>query len=181
MTLDQLLWLTSRVAALTAFLVLAASLVTGQALRTALFDRVLVNRDLLQVHRFLLLCWLPLVVVHILAITLDSVARISPIDLVVPFRVPYAPIAVGAGTLGFDLLVVVTVTSYLRPQLDPATWRWLHRLSYVMFATFAVHALLAGTDFSRSVVLAPAAAVLAFTAILSVARVAFGRLDSATR
>jgi len=38
--------------------------------------------------------------------------------------------------------------------------------------------LLAGTDFARPVVLAPAAAVVAFIAITSLARLIFGRLKA---
>ncbi len=181
MTLDQLLWMTSRAAALTAFFLLAAALITGQALRSALFEGALRNRDLSSLHRFLTVCWVPFVVVHLLAMTLDAVARVSPIDLVIPFRVSYAALPVGLGTIGFDLLLVVTVTSYLRRRLDPTLWRWLHRLSYPMFAVFALHALLAGSDFTRPLVLAPAAGVIAFIAIVSMARVAFGRMDATAR
>ena len=178
MTLDQLLWLTSRVAALTAFFVLAAALVTGQALRSAMFEGAMRNRELSSLHRFLTICWVPFVLLHVVTITIDSVARVSPIDLVIPFRVAYAALPVGLGAIGFDLLLIVTVTSYLRRRLDPTAWRWLHRLSYVMFGVFAFHALLAGTDFARPLVLAPAAGVVAFIAIVSLARLAFGRWET---
>ncbi|TME84921.1 MAG: hypothetical protein E6I47_02185 [Chloroflexi bacterium] len=181
MTLDQLLWLTSRAAALTAFFALAAALVTGQALRSAMFEGALRNRDLSNLHRFLTVCWVPFVGVHVLAMTLDAVARISPIDLVIPFRVSYASLAIGLGTVGFDLLLIVTITSYLRRQLDPLAWRWLHRLSYPMFGLFAFHALLSGTDFARSLVLAPAAGVVAFIVIVTLARLAFGRMETTQR
>ena len=178
MTLDQLLWLSSRVAALTAFFVLAAALVTGQALRSAMFEGAMRNRELSSLHRFLTICWVPFVLLHVVTITIDSVARVSPIDLVIPFRVAYAALPVGLGAIGFDLLLIVTVTSYLRRRLDPTTWRWLHRLSYVMFGVFAFHALLAGTDFARPLVLAPAAGVVAFIAIVSLASLAFGRWET---
>lgn len=178
MTFDQLLWMTARVAALTGFFVLAASVITGQALRTAVFEGTVRNRELLQLHRFLTVCWLPLVALHVAAITLDGVARLSPLDVLIPFRVAYAALAIGLGTLGFDLLLVVTITSYLRVRIDAQTWRWLHRLSYPMFGLFALHGLLAGTDFSRSVILAPAAGVVVFVAVLSLARLAFGRLST---
>jgi DMSO/TMAO reductase YedYZ heme-binding membrane subunit len=180
-TADQLLWLTSRAAALTAFFVLAAALVTGQALRSAMFEGAIRNRDLSSLHRFLTVCWVPFVGLHVLAITLDAVARIGPIDLVIPFRVAYAALPIGLGTIGFDLLLVVGVTSYLRKRIDPLAWRWLHRLSYPMFGLFALHGLLTGTDFARSLVLAPAAAVVAFIVVLSLARLAFGRMDTTPR
>jgi len=180
-SIDQLLWLTSRAAALTAFFVLAAALLTGQALRSSIFEGTMRNRDLSSLHRFLTVCWVPLVGLHLLAITLDAVARVGPIDLVIPFRVSYATVAIGLGTIGFDLLLVVTVTGYLRRHLDPIAWRWLHRLSYLMFGVFALHALMAGTDFARPFVLAPAAGVVAFIAILSLARLAFGRMETTQR
>jgi DMSO/TMAO reductase YedYZ heme-binding membrane subunit len=176
LTAEQLAWEIARAAALSAFFAISASLVTGQALRSAVFEGALPNRDLLRLHQFLTLCWLPLVGIHIAAITLDGVARLSPLDWVLPFRVAYAPLAIGLGTVGFDLLLLVAVSSYLRPRIDAAAWRWLHRLSYLMFGAFALHGLLAGTDFARVVVLAPAAAVLVFVTVLSLARLAFGRL-----
>jgi DMSO/TMAO reductase YedYZ heme-binding membrane subunit len=143
-----------------------------------MFDGLLRNRDLSNLHRFLTMCWLPFVALHVLAMTLDAVARIGLLDLVIPFRVAYAALPIGLGTIGFDLLLIVTLTGYLRAHLDPAAWRWLHRLSYVMFGVFLLHALLAGTDFARPIVLAPAAGVLAFIAITSLARVVFGRLKT---
>ena len=178
MSLDQLLWLTSRAAALTAFFVLAAALLTGQAMRSAMFEGAVRNRDLSSLHRFLTVCWIPFVALHVLAMTLDAVARIGPLDLVIPFRVSYAPLPIGLGAIGFDLLLIVTVTGYLRGHLDPAAWRWLHRLSYVMFGLFLLHALLAGPDFARPIVLAPAAGVVAFVAITTLARLIFGRLKT---
>ena len=163
------------------YLIIAAALVTGQALRSAMFEGAMRNRDLASLHRFLTVCWVPFVGVHVLAMTLDAVARISPIDLVIPFRVSYASLAIGLGTVGFDLLLIVAVTSYLRRQLDPLAWRWLHRLSYPMFGLFAFHALLSGTDFARSLVLAPAAGVVAFIVIVTLARLAFGRMETTQR
>jgi len=180
-TLDQIFWMTSRAAALTAFFLLSAALITGQALRSALFEGAMRNRDLSSLHRFLTVCWVPFVLIHILAMTLDAVARITPIDLVIPFRVSYAVLPIGLGTLSFDLLLIVIVTSYLRRRLDPTVWRWLHRLTYLTFVLFALHALLAGSDFARPLVLAPTAGVIAFIAIVSLARVAFGRMDATAR
>jgi sulfoxide reductase heme-binding subunit YedZ len=120
-------------------------------------------------------------VLHVLAVTLDAVARIGLLDLVIPFRVSYAALPIGLGTIGFDLLLIVTIAAYLRSQLDSTAWRWLHRLSYVMFGVFLLHALLAGTDFARPVVLAPAAGVVAFIVITSAARLAFGRMTTTAR
>jgi VIT1/CCC1 family predicted Fe2+/Mn2+ transporter len=47
-----------------------------------------------------------------------------------------------------------------------------------MFVLFFVHAQLAGTDFARPVISAAAWGVLAAIGVLSLARLAFGRLPS---
>ena len=101
--------------------------------------------------------------------------------LIITTLVAYAALAIGLGTIGLDLLLIVTVTSYLRRHLDPLAWRWLHRMSYPMFGVFALHALLSGTDFGRPLVLAPAAGVIAFIAIVTLARLAFGRMETTQR
>src|SRR5438105_13362570 len=146
-----------------------------------MFEGAMRNRDLSNLHRFLTVCWVPFVGLHVLAMTLDAVARICPIDLVIPLHVSYPSLATGFGTIGFDLLLTVTVTGYLRRHLDPLAWRWLHRLSYPMFGAFALHALLSGTDFARPLVLAPAAGVVAVIVIVTLARLAFGRMEQTQR
>jgi DMSO/TMAO reductase YedYZ heme-binding membrane subunit len=174
--IDQLLWLTSRTAALTAFVVLVAAIVTGQALRTSLLDGWVRKRAVADLHQFLTVCWLPLVALHVAAVTLDSVSRLSWLDVFVPFRSSYAALPIGLGTCGFDLLIVVAATGYLREKISPPTWLWLHRMSYLMCALFGLHALLAGTDVARPVVAAGFWALLAFTAVLTLARLIVGRL-----
>ncbi len=175
-TLDEIFWLGSRVAALTAFFVLAGAVLSGVALRTSIFENWSRGRALSETHRFLTILWIPLVLLHVALIVADRTSHLRPVDAVVPFQAPYATLAIGLGTIGLDLLIVVTVTSYLRRTLGATAWRWCHRLSYLMFGVFFVHAQLAGTDFTRPVISAVAWGVLAVIAVLSVARVAFGRL-----
>lgn len=179
MTLDQLLWFTSRTAALTAFFVIAAALVTGQALRTFVLEGWVGRREVMAVHGFLTICWAPLIALHVLAGLLDPVSRLTPLDVVIPFRVPYAALPIGLGALGFDVLLVVTVTSYLRKRMSATTWRWLHRMSYVMFGLIFVHAMLSGSDLARPGIAAAAWAVFVFVAILTLARVIVGRVSTA--
>lgn len=178
MTTDVLLWYASRAAALAAFTVLAGSLLTGMALRTALLGAVARNRAVLALHSFLSWFWVPLVVVHVVALLLDSTARIGALDLLVPFRVGYAPLAVGLGTVGLLLLVLVGATSALRRRLRPRVWRWIHRLSYPMLVVFLVHAQLAGSDFSRTWISVLGWATLGSLVTLALPRAAGGRLSA---
>src|SRR5919198_5387246 len=96
-------WLLARVAGLTSFLALAISLLTGVALRTAILDWLGNNRAPLSLHEFTALLWIPLGLLHVLALLLDPTARIAPLDLLVPFRVSYGTLAIGLGTVALEL------------------------------------------------------------------------------
>jgi methionine sulfoxide reductase heme-binding subunit len=179
MTVDLVLWDAARAAALAAFGVLGAALLTGMALRTALLSPLARNRAVLGLHGFLTWFWLPLVAVHVTALLLDGTARIGLLDVVVPFRVGYARLAVGLGTAGLLLLVLVAVTGALRRRMSPRLWRAAHRLSYPMLGLLLLHAQLAGSDFSRTWI-----SVLGWTtagglAALALARAVGGRVGEA--
>jgi DMSO/TMAO reductase YedYZ heme-binding membrane subunit len=179
-TVAELLWLTSRTAALAAFFVIAAALMTGQALRTFVLAGWVGRREVVALHGFLTVCWAPLVGLHVLTGMLDPVSRLTLPDVIVPFRVPYAALPIGLGTLGFDVLLIVGVTSYLRKRMAAATWRWLHRTSYLMFGLMFLHVVLSGSDLGRPIIAAAVWASFAFVVILTVARIAVGRVSHST-
>jgi DMSO/TMAO reductase YedYZ heme-binding membrane subunit len=178
MNADLVLWDAARAAALAAFAVLSASLVTGMALRTALLAPLARNRAVLGLHGFLTWFWLPLVAVHVAALVLDGTARIGVLDLVVPFRVGYARLAIGLGTIGLLLLVLVGVTSALRRRMSPRVWHAVHLLSYPMFGLFLVHAQLAGSDFSRTWISVLGWATMGALAMLALPRLAGARVEA---
>ena len=178
MNSDLVLWDAARAAALAAFTVLSVSLLTGMALRTALLAALARNRAVLAFHGFLTWFWLPLVAVHVTALVLDGTARIGVLDLLVPFRVGYARLAVGLGTVGLLLLVLVGVTSALRRRMSPRVWHAVHLLSYPMFGVFLLHAQLAGSDVSRTWISALGWATGAGLAMLALPRVAGARVGA---
>ena len=178
MTTDQLFWVVARVAGLGAFFALSISLVSGLALRTAVLDWLGSNRALRSLHEYTALLWIPLGVMHVSALLLDSTARISPLDLIVPFRAPYGSLPIGLGTVALEVFAVVAVTGWLKRRMSTGLWQWLHRLSYVGFGLLFLHAVLAGSDFSDPVVSALTWSVAAMLAVLSLARAVFGRLPA---
>jgi sulfoxide reductase heme-binding subunit YedZ len=181
MSADLILWYAARAAALAAFFVLAASLLTGMAIRTAYLAPLARNRAVVAVHGFLTWFWVPLVAVHVTALVLDATSRITPLDLLVPFRVNEgagSQLAVGLGTVGLLLLVLIAATSALRRSMRPTVWRWIHRLTYPMFVIFLIHAQLAGTDFSEVAISLAAWATLGGLVALALLRAAGGRMTS---
>lgn len=178
---DLLFWETARVTGLAAYATLAISLVTGLSLRTAILDWLASNRALKALHQFTAWIWIPLGALHISALLLDRTAKIGIIDVFVPFRTPYAGsgrLGIGLGTLALEAFVIVAVTGWLKRWIHGATWQWIHRISYVAFGVLFFHALLSGTDFSDPVVSALTWSSAFTLAVLSMARVIWGRLPA---
>lgn len=180
MSWDMVLWEAARAAALAAVTVLGASLLTGMALRTALLAPLARNRAVLELHGFLTWFWLPLLAVHVTALLLDGTARIAPLDLLVPFRVGYARLAVGLGTVALLLVVLVAATAALRRRMSPRRWRAVHRLSYPAFAVAVLHAQLAGSDLGRPWVGLAGWAMVGALAALALARALGARVVEAS-
>ena len=128
-------------------------------------------------HDFSPLLVLPLSALHAVALLLDATARISVRDLLVPFVASYGQLAIGLGTISLDLLVVVLVTTWLRPRMSNRVWQLFHRLSYAAFVALFFHSILSGTDLTSPVI-----AGLAWIAALVVAYYSLERvLGSLTR
>jgi predicted ferric reductase len=178
MTTDQFFWVLARVAGLGSYAALGIALVTGIALRTAVFDWLGSNRAVRALHEYTIVLWIPLAVLHLVSLLLDATARIGVLDLVVPFHSSYGTLAIGLGALSLDLLLVVTVAAYMKRRMRKEVWLWFHRLAYVAFALIFLHAALSGTDFSDPVVSAITWGAAAALLTLGLARLLGGRLPA---
>jgi hypothetical protein len=76
----------------------------------------------------------------------DGYAPIGLKDAIVPFASPYRPIWLGLGTVAFDLLLALVVTSYLRHRIGVRLWRGIHWLAYVSWPVALVHSFGTGSD-----------------------------------
>ncbi len=178
MTIDQFYWVLARVAGLSSYAVLAIAVVTGIALRTAVLDWLGSNRALRALHEHTTVLWIPLAVLHLLSLLLDTTARVGLLDLVIPFHSSYGTLALGLGALSVDLLILVTVTAFFKRRMNKNIWQWLHRLAYVAFALIFLHAVLSGTDFSDPIVSAITWAAASMLLLLAVVRAVWGRLPA---
>lgn len=178
MTTDQFFWVLARVAGLSSYAALAVALVTGIALRTAVLDWLGSNRALRALHEYTTVLWIPLAGLHLLSLLLDTTARLGLLDLVIPFHSTYGTLAIGLGALSVDVLLLVTVTAFLKRRMNKDVWVWLHRLAYVAFALIFFHAVLSGTDFSDPIVSAISWAAAAMLLVLALSRAIWGRLPA---
>jgi hypothetical protein len=85
-------------------------------------------------------------VVHIITSVLDGFAPITLLDGVFPFVSGYRPLWLGLGTLSFDLILAIAITSLIRRRLGYRTWRAVHWLAYASWPVAVLHGLGTGTD-----------------------------------
>jgi hypothetical protein len=112
------------------------------------------------VHRDVSLLVVVVLVIHILTSVLDGFAPIRLFDGVIPFVTPYRPLWMGLGTLSFDLLLAIAITSMARRRLGYRAWRAIHWLAYASWPVAVLHGLGTGSDVKQWWMLALTAACI---------------------
>ena len=169
--MEHLWWYVARASGIVSWALLTLSILWGFFLST----RVLKGRPrpawLLDLHRFLGGLSVIFVGVHLVGLYLDRFIGFTIADLSVPFASAYEPGALAQGIVAMYLLIAVEVTSLAMTRLPRPVWRWIHRASYVLFASATIHSLLAGTDTRTSVALWFAGIGVSEVAFLVIVRV----------
>jgi hypothetical protein len=159
------LWYATRATGVMALVLLTATVVLGVAgtvrFATPRWPRMITA----ALHRNLSLLAVAFVGAHVVTTVLDPYAPIGWISAVVPFASPYRTLWLGLGTIAFDMLLAVVVTSLLRARLGYRAWRAVHWLGYACWPVALWHGLGTGTDSKLSWLLAlDAACVVAVAA-----------------
>lgn len=140
------LWYTTRATGEVALVLLTATLVLGVAgvtrFATPRWPRLVTS----GLHRNLSLMAVAFLAGHILSALLDTYAPVGWSAAVLPFSSSYRPFWLGLGTLAFDLLLAVMVTSLLRARLRYRSWRAIHWTAYAAWPLALWHGLGTGTD-----------------------------------
>ncbi|MEV4347880.1 ferric reductase-like transmembrane domain-containing protein [Actinoplanes sp. NPDC049596] len=97
-------------------------------------------------HRNAALLAVVFLMLHVVSLLFDPYAQLRVFDLVLPFVGNYRPFWQGLGTLGFDLMIAIVVTSLLRQRLGARTWRAVHWLAYLCWPVALMHGLGTGSD-----------------------------------
>ncbi|MBV9607228.1 MAG: ferric reductase-like transmembrane domain-containing protein [Solirubrobacterales bacterium] len=112
------------------------------------------------VHRDVSLLVLVVLVIHIVTSVLDGFAPIRLFDGVIPFVTPYRPLWMGLGTVAFDLMLAIAITSLVRRRLGYQAWRAVHWLAYASWPVAVLHGLGTGSDVKQWWMLALTAACI---------------------
>lgn len=129
-----------------AWALVTASIVWGLALSSRLVTGRGVGPWLLDLHRYLGTLALVFTTAHVGSLLFDSYVGFDLGDLLIPFSSPWRTRAVAWGIVGFYLLVLVQVTSWLKRRIPKRLWHAVHLTSIPLFVTSSVHGALAGAD-----------------------------------
>jgi sulfoxide reductase heme-binding subunit YedZ len=140
------LWYATRATGVIALVLLTITVVLGIAgiarVATPRWPRVVTA----GLHRNIALLVVAFVAVHVLTAVLDTYAGIGLISAVVPFSSAYRTLWLSLGTVAFDLLLALVVTSLLRARLGFRSWRAVHWFAYAAWPVALWHGLGTGTD-----------------------------------
>jgi DMSO/TMAO reductase YedYZ heme-binding membrane subunit len=99
----------------------------------------------------------------------DTYVDIRWWQAVSPVGATYKPLWLGMGSLAFDVMLLVVLTSLLRHRMGQRSWHAVHVLGYLSWPLAVVHSVGIGTDASsawgRQVGLGCVAAVAAVSLI----------------
>lgn len=98
-----------------------------------------------------------LVIAHVLFAIVDNWVSVPAMAAIVPGASQWEPLWVAVGTIAFDLMLVLAVTSALRQQA-PGLWRRAHIVAYPVWALVWIHTLAIGTDAGTPLMVGMAAA-----------------------
>lgn len=145
-TSDPTLWFITRGAASAAYVVLTVVTALGLAIGTRAFDSVMQRWRVLDLHQVLTLALVGLILLHLGTLAFDPYLPFGIVHLIWPVGELYNPLPVALGVIALYTLVLVVVSSWVRPQLPYRVWRAIHYLSFVAFIVLTLHGILTGTD-----------------------------------
>ncbi len=144
---DELLtWHLIRSSGIFAYILLTASMVWGLFLSNQLIKDWSPGPVSITIHSTLSWLGILLSLFHAVLLMFDDYFTYTLGDVFIPFSGPYRPEWVGLGTLGFWIMLIVTISFAFKKRLGQKTWKRLHYLSYGVYLMVTGHALFAGTD-----------------------------------
>lgn len=143
---DETIWYLVRSSGTVAYLFLAASTIWGLIISSKFLKDVVPGPLSLAMHNYLSWNAIGLTILHAVLLLFSGYMDYSLMNLLVPFTGPYSSFWVGIGIIGLYLMVLTTLTFYLRSRISYRTFHAIHYLTYAAFVLSLLHSWFAGTD-----------------------------------
>lgn len=139
-------WYLTRASGLVAYALLFGSVAVGLLQSLGMLRGVTLPAANVDVHEHLSLGALYATVFHATILLWDRYVPFALAEVLVPFVSDYETEEVALGVLSLYAMLLVTVSTYLRPRLQPRHWRMLHLVSLVAFLFALIHGVDMGSD-----------------------------------
>ena len=143
---DQFLWYVTRAAGAVSMILLTAVVVLGVMAALRSTPRGLPRFFTPALHRNLALVAISFLALHVVTAVVDPFTSLGWGAAVIPFSSYYRTFWLGLGTIAFELLLAIVITSLVRGALGHGAWRAIHWLTYAAWPLAIVHGLGTGTD-----------------------------------
>lgn len=139
-------WYLGRAAGFLAYSLLFLSMVLGIAISSRIFDGLLARGWFFEMHKFLSLLVVFVILAHAFVMLPDPFAGFSAGDLLVPFWSDFRPLPLAIGILSFYGALITAGSFYVTKWIGQKTWRMLHYVSFMVYVFGAIHGVWAGSD-----------------------------------
>lgn len=177
--MDNALWAIGRVSGMISMALVTATVLLGIVNRSGRPLPAVPRFSVALIHRNISLLATLFLTMHIVSLMLDSYAKLSLIDVFVPFLGHFKPFWQGLGTVAIDLLAAVVLTGLLRHRLGQRTFRVVHWFAYAMWPIALVHSIGNGTNGTEKWFLALAAGSIVAVGAALVWRLSSNFLETA--
>ena len=143
---NETIWYLVRSSGTVAYLMLAASTIWGLVISSQFVKDLVPGPLALAMHNYLSWNAIGLTILHAVLLLFTGFMEYDALDLLVPFTGPYSPFWVGLGIIGTYLMLLTTVTFYMRGRIGYRAFHLIHLLSYAAFLLALLHSWFAGTD-----------------------------------
>ncbi len=177
----SVLWYATRGAGAVTLVLLTTSVVVGIAETRGWQPAGAPRFGVAIVHRTVSLLALAFLTLHIVTTLLDPFPPIGLTAAVIPFSSSYRPLWLGLGSVAFDLLLAIALTSVVRRRLGYRAWRGVHWLAYACWPVALLHGLGTGSDANTTWMLSLTLACLAAVMVAVTGRLFGDDVRPATR
>ena len=143
---NETIWYLVRSSGTVAYFFLAASTIWGLALSSQLLKNWVPGQLSLAMHNYLSWNAIGLTLLHAILLLFSGFMDYTVLNLLVPFTGPFSPFWVGLGVIGMYLMILTTLTFYIRQRIGYRTFHIIHYLTYAGFVLSLLHSWFAGTD-----------------------------------
>lgn len=145
---SPLVWYLTRSTGIVALVLLTATVTLGMLTSVRTGGEYWPRFAISDLHRRISLLTMVFVVIHVVTAVMDTFVPIGWLSMLVPFTSKYKTLGVTLGTVSFDLLLAVAISSMLRGHISARLWRAVHWATYLSWPVAVIHTIQMGTDMS---------------------------------